>query len=707
MPWWKTPNPFERPGEAGAHRRRIFPAIRLRLMVIVVVAIVPALGFILSNVLTAENQVIKESQDSTRVLVRSATDNVDRVVESTEGLMVALARTTEVKEGLANQCGPFFAELLSQYPFYANIGLADNNGHVVCAAQAGKEGVDVSKEPFFTSAISNRALSLGDYRASQLTGLATLTLGYPVMTSKGALRSVIFIELNLANLSQVVSQLALSRGSELIMFDRNGRILVRRPGFQQWVGMPMRYTPLVQTILAATSSDDTVEAAGADDVMRDFVFRQIGSNFGGGAYLAIGTPRDELLAEVQINLNQNLIVLSALAIVALALAWFIGDRLIVRQVNADEAVLMAISDGMFVVDRRGRISLINRSFTDLLGLDFGDVAGRPWTEVISVVDSSGTTVPSEKLPVTYAILTGKAAASSLANEFYCVRRDHGNFPVVFAASPIVVGLERTGTIVVFRDVTREKEVDKAKTEFVSLASHQLRTPLSTINWYTEMLLDGDAGPVGEEQKKYLEEIYRGSQRMVKLVNTLLNISRLELGTFIVEPEPMNVIDLARSVLKDFAPQISEKKLEVVERFAKDTPILDADPKLFRIIVQNLLSNAVKYTDVGGKIVLSIAVDNDPDRNRLHRRSLFLSVTDNGFGIPKDQQNGIFGKLYRADNAKEHDPDGTGLGLYIVKNILTQVGGVIWFESEEGRGTTFSVLLPIEGMTKRAGAKSLV
>ncbi len=249
----------------------------------------------------------------------------------------------------------------------------------------------------------------------------------------------------------------------------------------------------------------------------------------------------------------------------------------------------------------------------------------------------------------------------------------------------------------FQDITREMEIDKAKTEFVSLASHQLRTPLATVNWYTEMLLSEDAGKIDGEQKEYLEEIYASNKRMVELVNSLLNVSRLELGTFTIEPEPTDIVELMQSVIDEQMPQIRERKHTFTTKLAKDIPIMPLDTKLLRMVFQNLLSNAVKYTPVGG--VLSVDVAHDAE-------NVSVRVADNGLGIPASEKERIFSKLFRATNARESDTEGTGLGLYIVKTIVEESGGTIRFESEENKGTTFFVTLPLEGMKKKAGSKRL-
>ncbi len=248
-----------------------------------------------------------------------------------------------------------------------------------------------------------------------------------------------------------------------------------------------------------------------------------------------------------------------------------------------------------------------------------------------------------------------------------------------------------------RDISKEKQIDRAKSEFVSLASHQLRTPLSTINWYTEILLAEDAGKLNDEQKDYLKEVYKGNQRMVDLVNALLNVSRIELGTLAVEPEETDLIDLAESVLNEIKPQVSKRKQKIVKNFGKNIPKIVLDLKLMRIVFQNYISNAIKYTPEKGQIELTM---------KKQKNKVLISVKDNGIGIPKRQQEKIFQKLFRADNVRERETDGTGLGLYIVKSVVEQFGGKVWFESVENKGTTFYATIPLEGVKAKEGTRGL-
>jgi len=256
--------------------------------------------------------------------------------------------------------------------------------------------------------------------------------------------------------------------------------------------------------------------------------------------------------------------------------------------------------------------------------------------------------------------------------------------------------EFIGTVEVFRDVTHEHEIDRAKTEFVSLASHQLRTPLTAISWYTEMLLDPKLGKLSDDQQTFAEEIQNGSNRMTELVNALLNVSRIELGNFAVDPKPISIATVLDNVLKDIQTLVKESNIALELDLEEAPDSYKADSNLLSMIFQNLITNAIKYTDKG-----SVKV-------RVYQKSkkLQIEVSDTGLGIPEDQQKNIFKKMFRASNVKRTDTTGTGLGLYLVKAIVEEVNGTIRFESQENEGTTFFITMPLSGMKSRDGSKPL-
>lgn len=359
-----------------------------------------------------------------------------------------------------------------------------------------------------------------------------------------------------------------------------------------------------------------------------------------------------------------------------------------------DKILFSIGDGVFVVDKNLKIILYNQAAAKISGYSTSEARGKNYRDILKFIHDKTGEVSSEFID--NALRTGKI--QEMSKDTVLVNKSGERVAVADSAAPLVGRDGKViGCVVVFRDVTKEREVDRAKTEFVSLASHQLRTPLSAINWYAEMLIAGDAGKVNPEQKEYLEEIYKGNQRMVDLVNSLLDVSRIELGTFAVEPVTVDLRAILDIIVNELKNKIDSKKLNFKSRVDSKLKTYSGDPKLLNIIFQNLISNAVKYTPDKGEVKVDIkkGVDN-----------VMITIADSGIGIPAGQQDKIFTKLFRADNVRETDTEGTGLGLYIVKSIIEQSGGKISFVSKQDKGTVFTVLLPISGMKKKEGTKQL-
>ena len=358
------------------------------------------------------------------------------------------------------------------------------------------------------------------------------------------------------------------------------------------------------------------------------------------------------------------------------------DKLAKSKAQA-EAMLLSITDGLVATDIAGNIIFINKPFEEILGWKQREVLGRKFTELVPMLNSDKEFMP-EGQRLTNQVAERRIPINTGYQDFYYIKKDHSTFPVSIAIAPIVVENEVIGTLEIFRDVTKEKQIDKAKTEFVSLAGHQLNTPLTAIRWHANLLLKGMAGELQAEQNKYLQEIYNGTLRMIDIVRLLLNVSRLDLGAFALEPEMLRIEDLCDQVISELRPEILAKSIQLEKIYAQDLKAIKADRKLANIIIQNLLDNAVKYTPAGGRIKIEISNE---------APNLLLKISDNGHGIPKDQHGKIFSKLFRADNAKKVQSDGSGLGLYLVKSIIDQINGNIWFESEQGKGTTFYVIIP--------------
>jgi PAS domain S-box-containing protein len=349
------------------------------------------------------------------------------------------------------------------------------------------------------------------------------------------------------------------------------------------------------------------------------------------------------------------------------------------------------SDHIVITDKEGILLYANRGAEAMTGFSVREIIGKK----CGGKDTWGGLMSKDFYIGLWSTL--KKEKKSFKGEISNRRKDGTPYIAMATISPV---MDKDGEVLFFvgieRDITKDKEIDRAKSEFVSLASHQLRTPLSIINWYTELLLNEDSGELNDEQKSYLEEIVGGNERMVDLVGALLNVSRIEMGNFAINPKKTDIIKVAESILRELFIKFESRDVDLDFKY-DDLPLLDFDSKLFGIIVDNLVGNAIKYTPDGGKVSFRIKKD---------KRGIVMTVADNGYGISRNDKDKIFTKLYRGENIQEKVADGNGLGLYIVKSIVDQSGGSIWFDSEEGKGTTFYVTFPLSGMKKKSGDKEI-
>ncbi|MCA9345126.1 hypothetical protein KC871_00705 [Candidatus Saccharibacteria bacterium] len=230
-----------------------------------------------------------------------------------------------------------------------------------------------------------------------------------------------------------------------------------------------------------------------------------------------------------------------------------------------------------------------------------------------------------------------------------------------------------------------QKLDEAKDEFISMASHQLRTPLTSVKGYISMILEGDAGPVNDTQKRFLDQAFLSSQRMVYLIADLLNVSRLKTGKFVIEANPTYLPDVVESEINQLQETAKARELELVFTKPAEFVTLNLDETKIRQVIMNFVDNAIYYTPRGGRITVAL---------KQLKNSIEYTVTDTGIGVPKKDQHHLFTKFYRAANAKKSRPDGTGLGLYMAKKVVIAQGGAMIFKTTEGKGSTFGFTFPI-------------
>ncbi|TSC57171.1 MAG: multi-sensor signal transduction histidine kinase, partial [Candidatus Peregrinibacteria bacterium Greene0416_62] len=258
--------------------------------------------------------------------------------------------------------------------------------------------------------------------------------------------------------------------------------------------------------------------------------------------------------------------------------------------------------------------------------------------------------------------------------------------IQLVVSPILERGKCTGGLAVFQDVTEERQLDYMKSEFISLASHQLRTPLSAILWYIELLEEKKGTQLNTEQRSYIHEMHTSAQRMSGLIDALLQVSRLEGGGIRPTQKTVDLEQFLRDIAEESKALAKDSSIALALRTSGRSVKVKTDAMLLAVVMQNILSNAVKYSKDGGQITISL---------QTVRGFAEIIVEDNGIGIPKSEQQHLFQKLFRANNVHKVDATGSGLGLYISKMVMETLGGSVSLKSKEGKGTTVTVRLPVK------------
>ncbi len=289
------------------------------------------------------------------------------------------------------------------------------------------------------------------------------------------------------------------------------------------------------------------------------------------------------------------------------------------------------------------------------------------------------------------IMLGVLSVVVMTATFYISKNYDSPEMLVVAESIVVIVILSVGNFVISL-IEQMIRLNRMKSEFVSVASHQLRTPLSAIRWETELLLSKfRKESVSTKQRQSIENINTLSGKMTKLVNDLLDVARIDQGRLIIRKMPVNIVELVEEAVTGVSTIVKMRNIEVVFKDKKNIPLVFGDPEKIRMVIENLLNNSIKYTTNHGKIEIKLLKKGD---------FVVFSVKDNGVGIPLEQHDRVFDKFFRSDNVVKYQTEGTGLGLYIAKNIIEQLNGKIWFDSVENLGSIFSFSVPISRKSKK-------
>ncbi len=332
-----------------------------------------------------------------------------------------------------------------------------------------------------------------------------------------------------------------------------------------------------------------------------------------------------------------------------------------------------------LIDRSGKVTYPNHAAVRLFGFVDAQFEGQNIFDLFAVTGDEGGSKPA-------LIASRFKSGVFVENRDITVLRTDGTTRFgLLSIFPYGSGGSKAKGLVTVVDITKQKEIENAKSEFVSLASHQLRTPVSSLRWNLELLKSAQFGTLSEGQLEYYHKIVNAVGKMNNIIEDFLSVSQLELGVKAVSSQSVILSELCKDVCEEFTGRVAEKQLTLEQVYDERVSTIETDKRLLHMVVSNLVSNATKYTPEKGTVRLQYVGTAE---------GITITVSDTGMGIPLSDQEKLFTKFHRATNARETVMEGTGLGLYIVKLAVEKIGGSIGLQSEEGVGSVFTVVLPI-------------
>ena len=356
--------------------------------------------------------------------------------------------------------------------------------------------------------------------------------------------------------------------------------------------------------------------------------------------------------------------------------------------SKSDVVINAIDDGVLAISKDGNIELINPSAQQIIGWDQGDALGLNWKSVLKLVTSDGKDVEDLENPIAQSLSKNQPTHN---DKLFLLTSSEKRILVSIVSSP--VGTEGEGVIVVFRDITKEKAEEREQAEFISTASHEMRTPVASIEGYLGLALNPATAHIDEKARDFITKAHESAQHLGRLFQDLLDISKVEDGRMKNNPKIINVNEFLKNIFEGLEAKANEKQLNYIfmpdiidegkEKSLQPIFYANIDPDHFREVVSNLIENAIKYTP-SGEVVVNVTGDD---------KQISVSVKDSGIGIPAEDIPHLFQKFYRVDNSDTREIGGTGLGLYLSRRLAEAMSGNLRVESKYKEGSTFYLEIP--------------
>jgi len=703
-------------------------SIKHQLFVIVTIIALPTIFIIVTSGVLQRRNNIHDAKRETQALAEAIVSVQSNLIASTRQLFIALSKLPAVTTRNEVEVNRLLSEILKLSPQYLNIFIADPSGVVWASAVPLTDDVSVADRHYFQKALASGRLSSGDYEITKISKLGTLCLGYPLKDDAGKVTAVIGVSLSLEHYGHILDSYSLPKGASFALLDHAGIILYRAVDSAKYLGKQssleilhyMQEGPEEETSIGTSS-------VVADTRIQTYRKLRLEGEATPYMYVRVGIPADIVMAEGNAALGRNLLIYSLSLLCAYFLSWFIGKKYIISKIMTLKQSAQRLADG----DLNARVAhQIDGGEIGMLGQAFDDMAQKLATreqallesesnyrgifntahDALIVNDESGRILEANKSSevmfgytrkellqmsvealvsgepshsFSEAILLMEKCLQEGTQEFeWKSRKKNGElFWSEIAITPTSVFGERR-ILAVIRDITERKEIEYVKETMLSTVSHEMRSPLTAMLGFLDLAIENKVEEA--ELKEYHTIMQKEGERLNETITNFLDMQRLKSKLDKNNFKPLEIRPLLEEVAAIYGGPSA--KHSIIVRASSSLPQITGDEELLHQALGNFLSNAIKYSPEGSEIVLDARMDGT---------SIILWVKDEGIGIPFEFHDKIFDMFYRVDDACKQRIAGTGLGLALVKEIVSAHNGQLWLESIVGQGSTFYISLPLD------------
>jgi len=702
-------------------------SIKYQLLIIVSIIALPAICIIISSGFQQRRAAIHDAQKETQKLAETIVSEQKNLIASTRQLFIALSQLPEVTTRKHFEVHAVLAEILKLSPHYSNIFITDPSGLVWASAVPLHEAVSVADRRYFMNAVASGRLSSGEYHISRTSKKPTLNLGYPLKDNAGKLTGVICVGLSLEYYRHILDAYKLPKGASFALIDHQGIFLTRAVDPVKYMGKPSN-PEIFKHMLEGPEEETSIGKSSAVGDHRIQTYRKLRLEGEATPYMYVraGIPTSVVMAEANAALGRNLMIYSLSLLVAMFLSWLIGKKYIIDRVVVLQRSSQRLAEGD--LDARvahelggGELGMLGQAFDDMahkLSLraqalresknNYRDIFNTTHDALI-VNDGSGRILEANRSaeimfghsreellhmsvedlmpgesPYSFseALALMEKALKEGTQEFeWLSRRKNGEtFWAETAISPTsVVGEKRI--LAVISDITERKEMEQMKEAMLSNISHEMRTPLSAMLGFLEFVIENRVEDA--QLKDYHIIMHKEGERLNEMITNFLDMQRLKAKLHEYNFKPLPVRPLLEESAAVFANPSAKHSIMVGA--PANLPPISGDAELLHQALSNLLSNAIKYSPEGSEVSIGA---------RLEENTVTLWVKDAGIGVPSESLGKIFDMFYRVGGTSGRKVTGTGLGLALVKEIVSAHNGQVWAESTLGQGSTFYVSLPV-------------